>query len=275
LDLDRLLGGLYGFILLAARPSVGKTTFAQNIAANIGLMPPAEGKDPMNVYFFSQEMADEQLKEKFLAMLGHIDSYRLRASTLMTDDEWPRLAAAASKINTARIYIDDTPGLRVSDLTVKLRRARSLYGPGICIIDYLQLMQADGKPRSRYEAVTDISRGLKGLPQELGMPIVALSQLRRIEPNGEGKVREPNLSDLRESGSLEQDADVVIFLHRDDYESKENTATVNSVTQAIVAKNRMGSIGRLSFVFNKPESRFVPWTNRAPQQESDPKREWA
>jgi replicative DNA helicase len=273
LDMDRLLGGLDGLILLAARPSVGKTTFAQNIAGNIGLMAPPKGKEPNNAYIFSLEMSKEQLMEKFLAMQGKIDSYLLRASSRMTDDEWGRVANAAGRLNSARIFIDDTPGLRVSELAVKLRRARSLYGPGVCIIDYLQLMNADGKTRSRYEAVTEISRSLKALAKEI-MPIMALSQLSRIKPDSEGKVREPNLPDLRESGSLEQDADVVVFLHRDDYESKENTVTVNSVTQAIVAKNRMGSVGRLSFVFNKPESKFSPMILRG-QQEKDPKREWA
>jgi replicative DNA helicase len=122
--MDRLLGGLDGLILLAARPSVGKTTFAQNIARNIGLMPPLKDKEPNNVYFFSLEMSKEQLMEKFLAMQGRIDSYLLRASARMSDDEWGRVANAAGRLNSARIFIDDTPGLRVSELAVKLRRAR-------------------------------------------------------------------------------------------------------------------------------------------------------
>ncbi len=249
-DLNRMTAGLQpsDLIILAARPSMGKTTFALNIAQSAAV----EQKIPVIV--FSLEMSKEQLALKLLCSEAGVDNQRIRTGTLM-DSDWPRLSHALGSLSEAAMFIDDTPGVTALDIRAKARRIKAEHGLGLIVIDYLQLMQSNGKGRSenRQQEVSDISRTLKSLARELHVPVVALSQLSRAVEQRTDK--RPNLSDLRESGSLEQDADLVAFLYREDYYNPETDK--KNITELIIAKQRNGPVGTIDLLFQKEFSKFV------------------
>ena len=211
-DLDRLTSGLQksDLILVAARPSMGKTAFTLNIASNVAI------REKKAVAFFSLEMSKEQLVQRMLCAEASIDSQKLRIGEL-EDDDWTKLINAADRLSGAPIFIDDTAGISVLEMRSKARRLKVEHDLSLIIIDYLQLMQGSGGKggENRQQEISEISRSLKGLARELGVPVVALSQLSRSVESRQ--VKKPMLSDLRESGSLEQDADIVAFLYREDY----------------------------------------------------------
>mgnify|MGYP003309336662 CR=1 FL=1 len=247
-DLDAVTSGLQAsdLVLVAARPSMGKTAFTLNIAAHAAL----HGK---SVAFFSLEMSKEQLVQRMLCSEGQIDSQRLRTGQL-EDEEWGKLIATADRLTKASIYIDDTPGITVMDLRSKARRLKAEHGLDLVLIDYLQLMQgrAGKNGDNRQQEISEISRSLKALARELNVPVVALSQLSRgVESR---QVKKPMLSDLRESGSLEQDADIVMFLYREDYYDKD-TANQN-ITDILIAKHRNGPVGEIQLFFQKEYTKF-------------------
>lgn len=266
-DLDKLFGGLEaGYYILGARPSVGKTTFALNLAVKVGVVR----NEP--VYIFSLEMSKAQLLQKIVSIIARVDSEKFKYPESITEDEWKRLTDGLNKLHNSSIFIDDTPGLKPSEIGIKLRRAKSLYGSGLVLIDYLQLMGADGKFSSRYEIVTDISAKIKGIQKDVNMPIIVLSQLNRAVTNR--KNQRPTMADLRESGAIEQDADVIMFLHREDYFGEDGLpiANDNSETELLIEKARMGRIGVVKFNFIKPESRFEQMSFR-PAPQHGPKKE--
>ncbi|HOQ24424.1 MAG TPA: replicative DNA helicase [Bacillota bacterium] len=247
-DFDRYTAGLQpsDLIILAARPSMGKTTFALNIAQYAAV----EMRIPTVI--FSLEMSKEQLAMKLLCAEAGVDNQRIRTGAL-TDADWPRLSRALGRLSEARMYIDDTPGVSVMEVRAKARRIKAEEGLGLVIIDYLQLMQGRAKAESRQQEVSEISRGLKALARELSVPIIALSQLSRAVEQRTVKI--PTLADLRESGSLEQDADIVLFLYRDDYYNPETEK--KNITELIIAKHRNGPLGSVEFFFQKDCSKFV------------------
>ena len=247
-DFDRYTAGLQpsDLIILAARPSMGKTTFALNIAQYAAV----EMRIPTVI--FSLEMSKEQLAMKLLCAEAGVDNQRIRPGAL-TDADWPRLSRALGRLSEARMYIDDTPGVSVMEVRAKARRIKAEEGLGLVIIDYLQLMQGRAKAESRQQEVSEISRGLKALARELSVPIIALSQLSRAVEQRTVKI--PTLADLRESGSLEQDADIVLFLYRDDYYNPETEK--KNITELIIAKHRNGPLGSVEFFFQKDCSKFV------------------
>ena len=247
-DLDELTSGLQksDLVLVAARPSMGKTAFTLNIAAYAAL-------HESSVAFFSLEMSKEQLVQRMLCSEGGIDSQRLRTGKL-EDEEWERLIHTADKLSKAKIYIDDTPGITVMELRSKARRLKAEHGLDLVIIDYLQLMQGrvSRGGDNRQQEISEISRSLKALARELNVPVVALSQLSRgVESR---QVKKPMLSDLRESGSLEQDADIVMFLYREDYYDQDTEN--KNITEVIIAKHRNGAIGTVSLFFQKEFTKF-------------------
>lgn len=239
-DLDLKTSGFQpsDFILVAARPSMGKTSFALNIAQNAALFT------NLPVAIFSLEMSKEQLVNRMICSTANIDSQKLRTGNL-DDDDWPKLAAAMAPLSTAPIYIDDTPGISVMDIRAKCRRLKLEKNLGMVLIDYLQLMQGKGNPESRQQEVSEISRSLKGLARELQVPIVTLSQLSRA-PEARSDHR-PVLSDIRESGAIEQDADIVMFLYRDDYYNKDSEK--KNIAELIIAKHRNGPTGTVELLW--------------------------
>ena len=219
-DLDKLTSGLHpsDFIILAARPSMGKTAFALNVVQNVALRAHKKvGGSPRSVAFFSLEMSKEQLVNRMLCAEANIDSQRLRIGE-MADKDWDSLWGACDSMSKAKIFIDDTPGITAMEMRSRARRLKAEHGLDLIVVDYLQLMQGSGKRNvsgDRQQEVSEISRSLKALARELDVPVIALSQLSRgVEAR---QVKRPMLSDLRESGSLEQDADIVAFLYREDY----------------------------------------------------------
>lgn len=247
-DLDRLTSGLQpsDLILVAARPSMGKTAFTLNIAQNVGV------KQHKTVAFFSLEMSQEQLVQRLLCQIAHIDSQKLRTGQLNSDDEWTKLTDACDKLYQAPIYIDDTPGISVTEMRSKARRLNAEHGLDLIIVDYLQLMQGRSS-ESRQQEISEISRSLKALARELKVPLIALSQLSRSVESRQDK--RPMLSDLRESGALEQDADIVSFLYREDYYDKE---TENQhITEIILAKHRNGPVGSVKLYFKGEYTLFL------------------
>ena len=247
-DLDRDTSGLQksDLILVAARPSMGKTAFTLNIATYAAM-------HGHTVAFFSLEMSKEQLVQRMLCSEGGIDSQRLHTGQI-TDDEWSRLVETADKLNRAPIYIDDTAGITVMELRSKARRLKAEHGLDLIVIDYLQLMQGRSSKGndSRQQEISEISRSLKALARELNVPLVALSQLSRSVESRQEK--RPMLSDLRESGSLEQDADIVMFLYREDYYQKETEN--QNITEISISKHRNGPIGSVNLYFRKEFTRF-------------------
>ena len=256
LDLDKLTSGLHpsDFIILAARPSMGKTALALNIAANIALKAHKKLKcEPKSVAIFSLEMSKEQLVNRMLCAEAQIDSQRLRVGELGSDD-WDKLWQACDALSKAKIYIDDTPGVTAMDMRARARRLKAEHGLDLIVVDYLQLMQGSGKRNSfgdRQQEVSEISRSLKALARELDVPVIALSQLSRgVESR---TIKRPMLSDLRESGSLEQDADIVAFLYREDY---YDPSTENKQTELIIAKHRNGAVDTVNLFFQKQYTKF-------------------
>ena len=274
-DLDRLTTGLHpsDFIILAARPSMGKTALALNIAQNVALRGAKEKEAPKRVAFFSLEMSSDQLVQRMLCTEADTDLKTLAAGSGTEDTsagpqsdnslaQWNRLWEAAAKLDDAHIFIDDTPGLSILDLRSRARRLQAEGGLDFIVIDYLQLMQGSRSRKAndnRQQEVTEISRGLKALARELQVPVLALSQLSRSVELRQSK--QPMLSDLRESGSLEQDADIVMFLYREDY-YKGADDTPSHITELIVAKHRNGPTGRVTLFFKEDCTKFISLTRR-------------
>jgi replicative DNA helicase len=249
-DLDKLTSGLHpsDLILIAARPSMGKTAFVLNIAQHVAL----KGNKP--VAFFSLEMSKEQLVQRMLCSESPIDSQKLRVGELGSKD-WDNLIKAAERLSTAPIYIDDTPSITVMEMRSKARRLKVEHDLQLIIIDYLQLMQggvSGYRSENRQQEISEISRFLKGLARELKVPVVALSQLSRGVESRTNK--KPMLSDLRESGSLEQDADIVAFLYREDYYDPESEN--KNITDVIIAKHRNGPVASMQLFFHKQFAKF-------------------
>ena len=248
-ELDHLTAGLQksDLILVAARPSMGKTAFTLNIAAHVVL----RAKEP--VAFFSLEMSKEQLVQRLLCSEGRIDSQRLRVGEL-EEKEWGDLIDTANRLSAAPLYIDDTPGITVMELRSKARRLKAEHGLSLIVIDYLQLMQgrASKNGDNRQQEISEISRSLKALARELNVPVIALSQLSRSVESRQ--IKRPMLSDLRESGSLEQDADIVMFLYREDYYDPETEN--KNITEVIIAKHRNGPVDTVDLTFLKQFTKF-------------------
>lgn len=255
--LDNMTTGFHEeeLIILAARPAVGKTAFALNVAQNIGT------KLGLTVAIFSLEMGAESLVDRMLAAEGVINSRSIRTGQL-TDEEWQKLMIAQSNLARASIYIDDTPGIRITEIRSRARKlAQETGNLGLVLIDYLQLITGNGR-ESRQQEVSEISRQLKILAKELKVPVIALSQLSRsIEQRQDKK---PMLSDLRESGSIEQDADIVAFLHRDDYyhNEEEEGGIPNNTVEVIIEKNRSGARGSVELMFQKEYNKFSSISKR-------------
>ena len=247
-DLDYRLSGLQrsDLILLAARPSMGKTALVLNLADYICF------RKNYSVAIFSLEMSKEQLMNRLFAMEARINSQSLRNGDL-TDNEWSQLVETVGMVGNSRMIIDDTPGISISELRSKCRKYKLEYGLDLVMIDYLQLMTSNGKSESRQQEVSEISRSLKALAREIEAPVIALSQLSRAcESRPDHR---PMLSDLRDSGAIEQDADVVMFLYRDDYYNKDSPD--KNIAELIVAKQRNGPIGTVNLVWLPDFTKFV------------------
>ena len=255
IDLDFRTAGMQpsDLILVAARPSMGKTAFVLNIAQHVAF------KLNQTVAIFSLEMSKEQLVNRMLCAEAGIDSQRLRVGE-MHDEDWTHLWDACDTMSRAKIYIDDTAGITAMDMRSRARRLKAEHGLDLIVVDYLQLMQGSGKRNysgDRQQEVSEISRSLKALARELDVPVLALSQLSRSVESRQ--VKRPMLSDLRESGSLEQDADIVAFLYREDYYNPE---TENKHTELIIAKHRNGPVDTVNLFFQKQFTKFVGFTKR-------------
>lgn len=252
-DLDKVTSGLHEneLIIIAARPAMGKTAFALNLATNIAI------NTDKTVALFNMEMGAEQLATRMLSSLGQIDGYKFRTGRFDNSD-WNRVSEAISKLADTKMFIDDTPGMTIGEIRAKCRRlASSEKGLGIVIIDYLQLISGSEKYLgNRQQEVSEISRSLKTLAMELNIPVVALAQLSRTVEGRDDK--RPLLSDLRESGSIEQDADIVAFLYRDDYYTKQISIDENtSKSEFIIAKHRNGPTTTIDLIFRRNTSTFV------------------
>ena len=250
IDLDRMTSGLQAgdMVVLAARPSMGKTAFAVNIAEHVAL------NEGLPVAIFSMEMGAAQLAVRIVGSIGRINQGNLRTGKL-TDDEWPRLTEAIERLRNVSLHIDETPGLTPSELRANARRlARSCGKLGLIVVDYLQLMSGSSgsQGENRATELGEISRGLKMLAKELQCPVIALSQLNRSVEQRTDK--RPMMSDLRESGAIEQDADVIMFIYRDEYYNKESK--VPGTAEIIIGKQRNGPVGSLHLAFLKSNTRF-------------------
>ncbi len=256
-DLDKRTLGFHEneLIVLASRPGMGKTAFSLNVASNVAIN---SGK---TVALFNMEMGAEQLILRMLSSLGQIDGNKLKSGRLENED-WKKLNEAISRLADTKIFIDDTAGITISEIRAKCRRlASSENGLGIVIIDYLQLISSVTRNANRQQEVSDISRGLKTMAMELHVPVIALAQLSRSVEGREDK--RPLLSDLRESGSIEQDADIVSFLFSEAYYKKELEINENTVkAELIISKHRNGSTGVVDLIFQKNTSTFVNYINK-------------
>lgn len=249
-DLDNMLAGLQrsDLFVLAARPSMGKTAFVLNLAHKIA----TEAKE--SVLIFSLEMGKEQLVDRLLAMESGVDAWALRTGRL-TDSDFERIGEAMGTLSEANIFIDDTPGITVSDLRTKARREAHTHQVGLIIVDYLQLMSGGSRFSSegnRVQEISEISRGLKGIARELNVPLIALSQLSRSVESRNPQI--PQLADLRESGSIEQDADVVAFLYREDYYNPESERP--NIMDVLIKKHRNGPTGGVELYFDRQKQRI-------------------
>lgn len=249
-DLDNVLAGLQrsDLCILAARPSMGKTALALNIAHNVALQA------GLPVLIFSLEMSKEQLVDRMLAMESGVDAWALRTGNL-SDDDFEKIGHAMGTLSEAQIYIDDSPGISVSDLRTKARREAHQRTLGLIIVDYLQLMSGStrfGSEGNRVQEISEISRGLKGIARELNLPILALSQLSRSVESRSPQI--PQLSDLRESGSIEQDADVVAFMYREEYYNPETER--RNITDILIKKHRNGPTDNVELYFDRQKQRF-------------------
>ncbi len=247
--LDKMTSGFQpsDLVIVAARPSMGKTAFCLNIAQHASL------KKSLPVAVFSLEMSKEQLVTRMLCVEAMVDQQRLRTGEL-NDDEWQKLTRAAGPMAQAPLFIDDTPGISVMEMRAKCRRLKSEHGLSLIVIDYLQLMSGNRKTENRQQEISEISRSLKALAREMQAPVIALSQLSRAVEQRQDK--KPMMSDLRESGSLEQDADIVMFIYRDDYYNPDTTDRPNRA-DIIIAKQRNGPVGSVELGFLKEFTKFV------------------
>ena len=248
IDLDYKTSGFQpsDLILVAARPSMGKTAFVLNIAKYMAF------HNNVTAAIFSLEMSKEQLVNRLLALESKVDSQNIRTGNL-EDEEWAKLIEGANVIGNSNLIIDDKPGISISELRSKCRKYKMEHNLGIIFIDYLQLMTGSGRSESRQQEISDISRSLKALARELNVPVVALSQLSRaVEQRPDHR---PMLSDLRESGAIEQDADVVMFIYRDDYYNKDSEN--KNIAEIIIAKQRNGPIGTVNLVWMPNYTKFV------------------
>ena len=248
-ELDRKTGGLQSsdLLILAARPSMGKTSLALNLAYNVAV------QEKKGVGIFSLEMSRQQLVMRMLGSSASFNLHNLRRGKLRAED-WPKLTAACDRLSNAPIYIDDTSGISVLEMKAKARRLKLQHGLGLIIIDYLQLMTGGGRQENRQQEISVISRNLKGMAKDLNVPVLALSQLSRgVESRGDHK---PMLSDLRESGAIEQDADVVMFIFREAVYNPEDPSLENLAT-LIIGKQRNGPIGQFDMHFHKEYTRFA------------------
>lgn len=255
-DLDNILAGFQrsDLIILAARPSMGKTALALNFAHNIAV----QARQP--VLIFSLEMSKEQLVDRLLAMESGVDAWALRTGNL-TDADFEKIGHAMGTLSEAQVFIDDTPGITVSDLRTKARREAHQRELGLIIVDYLQLMSGGSKfggDGNRVQEISEISRGLKGVARELNVPVIALSQLSRSVESRNPQI--PQLADLRESGSIEQDADVVAFIYREEYYNPETDR--RKITDVLIKKHRNGPIGNIELYFDNEKQRFRSIENR-------------
>jgi replicative DNA helicase len=252
-DLDEKTSGLQNsdLIIVAGRPSMGKTTFSMNIAENVAIN---SGKP---VAVFSMEMPGEQLAMRMMSSLGRIDQHRIRTGKL-EDDEWPRLTSAVSILAEAKLFIDDTPALSPTEVRARSRRLMREHGElGLIMIDYLQLMQVPGLGDNRTNEISAISRSLKALAKELNVPVIALSQLNRSLEQRNNK--RPIMSDLRESGAIEQDADIVIFIYRDEVYNEDSPD--KGIAEIIIGKQRNGPIGTTKLTFLGKYTKFENFTD--------------
>ncbi|MGI6629665.1 MAG: replicative DNA helicase [Bacillota bacterium] len=247
-NLDYYLSGLQksDLIIVAARPAMGKTSFCLNIAQNLGV------KHGKTVAIFSLEMSKEQLVQRMLCAEARVDQSKVRTG-YVNEDEWRRLSMALAPLAEAKIYLDDTPGITVMEMRAKARRLKAEKGLDLIVIDYIQLMQGTRRSENRQQEISEISRSLKALARELEVPVLALSQLSRAVEQSTDK--RPNLSHLRESGALEQDADVVIFIHRPEYYDPDTEQ--KGIAEIIVAKHRNGPVGKAELAFLKEYTKFL------------------
>lgn len=249
-DLDNILAGLQrsDLFILAARPSMGKTALALNLAHNVAV------KSEQAVLIFSLEMSKEQLVDRMLSMESGVDAWALRTGNL-TDADFEKIGQAMGTLSEAQIFIDDSPGITISDLRTKARREAHMRPLGLIIVDYLQLMSGGsrfGGDGNRVQEISEISRGLKGVAREMNVPLVALSQLSRSVESRTPQI--PQLSDLRESGSIEQDADVVAFIYREEYYNPESDR--KNITDIFIKKHRNGPTGAVELYFDRDKQRF-------------------
>ncbi|SEO59307.1 replicative DNA helicase [Aquisalimonas asiatica] len=246
-DFDHMTSGLQGgdLVIVAARPSMGKTTFAMNIAEHVAL------KDDAPVAVFSMEMPGDALAMRMLSSLGRVELQKIRTGNL-DDDDWPRLTSTMSLLSEARLFIDDSPGLSPQEMRARARRLKREHGLSMIMVDYLQLMQLPGFKENRTAEISQISRGLKAMAKELDVPVIALSQLNRSleqRPN-----KRPVMSDLRESGAIEQDADVIVFIYRDEVYNEDSPDKGSA--EIIIGKQRNGPIGTCRLTFLGQYTRF-------------------
>ncbi|OAB40990.1 replicative DNA helicase [Paenibacillus macquariensis subsp. defensor] len=272
-DLDAMTAGFHDgeLIIVAARPSVGKTAFALNIAQNVAI------KTKETVALFSLEMSGRQLGDRMVSAEGNLDASKIKTGKY-EDGDWERTASAVSVLGETNIFIDDSPVLTVHEIRNKCRRLKKKHGLGLIVIDYLQLIAGSGKRgENRQQEVSEISRTLKQIARELEVPVVALSQLSRGVEQRQDK--RPMMSDLRESGSIEQDADIVAFLYRDDYYNQDTEK--KNIIEIIIAKQRNGPVGTVELVFLKNFNKFVNYERAHDSQPKQPdvkdvnKRRWA
>ena len=260
-DLDELTSGFQpaDLVIVAARPSMGKTAFTLNVAQYAAI------EHDVPVAFFSLEMSKESLVQRMLTSEARIDAQRLRKG-MLRDDDFPRLARAAGILSNAKIWIDDTPGMTLLEMRSKARRLKAEAGVGLVVVDYLQLMQGPANSESRQQEVSQISRGLKALAKELSVPVVALSQLSRAPEQRTGDNKRPQLSDLRESGAIEQDADLIMFLYRQEFYDGPVDKDGNSLegkAEVIIGKQRNGPTGIVNLFFHKQYTRFESYKQHA------------
>ena len=252
IDLDRMTSGLQGgdLVIVAGRPSMGKTSFAMNLAEHVAI------EQGLPVAVFSMEMGAVQLAMRMLGSVGVLDQHRMRTGKLLTDD-WPRVTHAVQRMQNAQVYIDETPGLTAVDLRARARRlARQCGRLGLIVIDYIQLMSSSGGGENRATEISEISRALKSLAKELECPVVCLSQLNRSleqRPN-----KRPVMSDLRESGAIEQDADVILFIYRDEVYNPDSPD--KGTAEIIIGKQRNGPIGTVRLTFQGESTKFLNFT---------------
>ena len=258
IDLDYRTAGMQpsDLILVAARPSMGKTAFELNLAQYMAF------KKDMTVALFSLEMSKEQLVNRMFSLESNVDAQKLRTGQL-NDQEWERLIESAGTIGKSKLIIDDTPGISIAELRSKCRKYKLEHDLKIIMIDYLQLMSGSGRSESRQQEISDISRSLKALARELNVPVVALSQLSRaVEQRPDHR---PMLSDLRESGAIEQDADVVMFLYRDDYYNHDSLE--KGISEVIIAKQRNGPIGTVKLAWLPEYTKFANLEHRKGEEQ--------